>query len=114
MKWPWVWRFMLDASRQQVLDKQAVIDTQNQLIDRLKSENKSITALFSKESNFEVIDTQVDKVTLKLKPAAQTTNVTGRAGFRGAVAQRESRTVPPVGDSVTDLETRVAREGGKV
>lgn len=90
-----------------------LIAAQRELIERLKHENESVTALFNMKSNFEVIDTQVDKVTLKLKP--QASNVAaGRAGFRGARVAQESRTQPPVGDSVQDLERRVAREGGKV
>ena len=69
----------------------------------LERQAEELKALFSKTSQFEVVEQDEDRLTLKMKHAQPSV---GRAGFRARRAQAEAQTHSTVNDSVAALEKR--------
>lgn len=101
MKLPWVSRAHFECLSEQ-------LDLQRELIETLRQQNAELKALFSKTSQFEVVEQDSDGVKLKMKSGPSLLAGTGRGGFRSQRIAGEAQTKPAPADSAEALNRRVA------
>jgi len=101
-------------TKQRVLEAQVELlrklcEEKDKRITILERQTEELKALFSKSSQFEIVEQGEDRLTLKMKEAKPQTSQ-ARSGFRSKAAVAASQTHTRENDSVAQLEKRAAEE----